>query len=141
MAQTIQQALSNAKLYTDDLVYRFVQLPSNAIIVAAGIVAEAGNPFSAMIVDKDEVTLMLPEVACEAFQNRLKLATISDITYRLITFDVVLEPTLIGFMAHITKALGESNISVMPYAAFSRDHIFVSEADYDKAISTLKSLQ
>jgi hypothetical protein len=141
MAQTIQQALSDAKLYSDDLVYRFIKLPPNAIIVAAGIVAESGNPFCTMLVDKNEVTLMLPEVACEAFQNRLKLATMSDIKYRLITFDVVLEPTLVGFMAHIAKALGESNISIMPYAAFSRDHIFVPETEFDKAISTLNSLQ
>ena len=141
MAQTIQQALSDAQLYSDDRVYRFIKLPPNAITVAAGIVAEAGNPFCAMLVDKDEVTLMLPEEACEAFQNRLKLATISEIKYRLITFDVILEPTMIGFMAYITKALAESNISVMPYAAFSRDHIFVAETDFDKAISTLKSLQ
>ena len=141
MAQTIQQALSNATLYSDEIIYRFVKLPSNAITVASGIIAEAGSPFCAMIVDKDEVTLMLPEEVCDSFPSRLKFATISDIQYRLITFDVILEPTLIGFMAHITKALGESNISVMPYAAFSRDHIFIAETDFDKALSTLKSLQ
>ena len=141
MDQTIQKAISDADLYTDDLLYRFIQLPSNAITVAAGIIAEAGNPFCALLVDKDEVTLMLPEEACNEFQNRLKLATISDIKYRLITFDVILEPTLIGFMAHITKALGESNISVMPFAAFSRDHIFVADINFEKALSTLKSLQ
>jgi len=141
MTQTIQQALSDATLYSDALTYRFIQLPSNAITVAAGIVAEAGQPFCAMIVDKDEVTLMLPEDAIDEFQNRLKLATISNIKYRLITFDVILEPTLIGFIAHITKALGESGISVMPYAAYSRDHIFVAEADFDKALSTLNSLK
>ncbi len=141
MAQTIQQALSDATLYSDELAYRFITMPPNAITVAAGIIAEAGHPFCAMIVDKDEVTLMLPESAYEEFQNRLKYATISDIKYRLITFDVVLEPTLIGFMAHITKALGESKISVMPYAAYSRDHIFVAEADFNNALSTLNSLQ
>ena len=108
MAQTIQQALSDVTLYSDDLIYRFVKLPANAITVAAGIVAEAGNPFCAMVVDKDEVTLMLPDETCEEFQSRLKFATLSDISYRLITFDVILEPTLVGFMAHITKALGES---------------------------------
>ena len=140
MAQTIQQALFDATLYSDALNYRFIKLPPNAITVAAGIVAEAGNPFFAMVVDKDEVTLMLPDEACEEFQSRLKLAIVSDIRYRLITFDVILEPTLIGFMAHITKALAESGISVMPYASFSRDHIFVAETDFDKALSTLNSL-
>ena len=141
MPQTVQQALSEANLYSDDLPYRFITLPANGITVAAGVVAEAGHPFCAMIVDKDEVTLMIPEEVCNEFQKRLKYAVVSETLYRLITFDVVLEPTLIGFMAQITKALAEANISVMPFAAYSRDHIFVAEADFELAISTLKSLQ
>lgn len=141
MPQTVKQALADAQLYSDDISYRFVTLPPNAITVAAGIVAEASVPFCALLVDKDEVTLMLPDDVCEAFPNRLKYGTISETLYRLITFDVVLEPTLIGFMAHVTKALAEANISVMPFAAYSRDHIFVAEADFDKAMSTLQTLQ
>lgn len=141
MSQTVEQALSDAQLYTDDVIYRFVTLPTNAITVAAGIIAEASVPFCALLVDKDEVTLMIPDDVCDAFSNRLKYGTISEITYRLITFDVVLEPTLIGFMAYITKALAEADISVMPFAAYSRDHLFVAEADIDKAMSILQSLQ
>ena len=141
MAQTVQQALTNAKLYSDELPYRFIALPSNAITVAAGIIAEASVPFSALLIDKDEVTLMIPDEVCDEFKNRLKYATVSDTIYRLITFDIVLESTLVGFMAHITQALADANISVMPFAAYSRDHIFVSEADYDKAVTTLKALQ
>jgi len=141
MSQTVQQALSEAKIYSDDLIYRFVQFPANAITVAAGIVAEASLPFTALIIDKDEVTLMLPNEVYEEFEKRFKFATINDIQYRLITFDVVLDPTLIGFMAHITHALADVDISVMPFAAYSRDHIFVAESDFDTAVTTLKSLQ
>jgi hypothetical protein len=141
MAQTIQDALTQADIYTDNRSYRFVQFPANGITVAAGIVAEASLPFTALLVDKDEVTLMLPQEVIDEFENRFKYATISDIDYRLITFDVVLEPTLIGFMAHITQALAGANISVMPFAAYSRDHIFVPAQDIDRAIQTLSSLQ
>lgn len=139
--QTVQQALSAATLFTDNQVYRFVQLPANGITVAAGILAEASLPFSTIIADKDEVTLMLPSEAYDEFQRRLKHAIVSNITYRLITFDVVLEPTLVGFMAHITEALAEAKISVLPFSAYSRDHLFVSEMDFDRAMSTLQALQ
>ena len=141
MPQTIADVLRTAKFITDNELYRLVKLPARAITLAAGIIAEIGNPFCVLIVDKDEVTLMLPDEATDEFQNRLKYATISPTNYRLITFDVVLEPTLVGFMAHITKALAEANISVMPFAAYSRDHIFVAEDDFDEALTTLQSLQ
>lgn len=141
MAQTIQQALQEASLYNDDLQYRFVQLPAKAITLAAGIIAEAGNPFMALLVDKDEVTLMIEQEDFEHFQKRLRDATMSDIVYRLITFDVELEPTLVGFMAHISTALAEAKISILPFAAYTRDHLFVAEADFDKAMTILKQLQ
>jgi hypothetical protein len=141
MAQTVQQALSDATLYSDDQIYQFIQLPANGITLAAGIIAEASLPFSTIIVDKDEVTLMLPNEAYDEFQRRLKHATVSNITYRLITFDVILEPTLVGFMAHITEALAEANISVLPFSAYSRDHLFVADTDFNRAMSTLQSLQ
>ena len=62
------------------------------------------------------------------------------IDYRLITFDdVVLDPNLVGFMAEITKVLASNgnNISVLTYAAYSTDHIFVANKDYTKATHIL----
>ncbi len=141
MAQTIQEVLSQAQIYSDEIIYRFVQFPANGITVASGIVAEASLPFTGLLIDKDEVTLMLPQEAYEEFERRFKYATVSDIEYRLITFDIVLEPTLVGFMAHITRALADADISVLPFSAYSRDHIFVATQDFEKAIDTLKALQ
>jgi len=141
MMQTVQDALSEATIYSDNILYCFAKFPANGITIASGIVAEASLPFTGLLIDKDEVTLMLPQEAYEEFKKRFKFATVSDISYRLITFDVVLEPTLVGFMARITQALADAGISVLPFAAYSRDHIFVAEADFEKAVTTLKSLQ
>ena len=141
MTQTVQQALQGARFYSDAQSYRLVQLPANSITVAAGIVAEVGMPFCALLVDQNEVTLMLPEADCQAFQNRLRFGTISSTVYRLITLDVALEPTLVGFMALISKTLAVAGISIMPFAAYSRDHIFVPAADFENALSALQTLQ
>lgn len=141
MAQTVEQALKDAPLYSDDYVYRFVKLPPNAITAAAGVIAQAGTPFSALLLDKDEVTLMIEDEDFEEFKKRLINHTVSDVRYRLITFDLELEPTLIGFIAHISRVLADANISLMPFAAFSRDHIFVNEDDFDKAMSLLENLK
>ncbi len=141
MPQTLEEALQNAVLYSDDYIYRFVKLPVNAITAAAGVIAQAGNPFSALLLDKDEVTLMIEDEDFHEFKKRLLDHEVSDIGYRLITFDIELEPTLIGFMAQVSTALASHNISLMPFAAYSRDHIFVNEADFDKAMTILENLK
>ena len=141
MRQTLQQALQNARFYSDGQLYQFVRLPANGITMAAGIVAEAGIPFCALLVDKDEVTLMLPQDVCQEFGRRLRHGTVSNAFYRLITLDVVLDAQLVGLMALISKALAEADISMMPFAAFSRDHVFVPAADFEKAVAALETLQ
>lgn len=138
---TVEEALKAATLYSDNQLYKFVKLPPNAITVAASIVAEAGIAYFALLVDKDEVTLMLPDDVLDVFSKRLIDAEISETHYRLITFDVVLEPTLVGFMAHISTALAQENISIMPFAAYSRDHLFVSDEQFDLAINILERLK
>ncbi|MBC7813669.1 MAG: ACT domain-containing protein [Burkholderiales bacterium] len=140
MPQTIEQALAAAKLYSDGQQYVLARLPLAAITAAAGVIAEMSEPFCALIVDKDEVTLLLPEVALADFARRLPGHTASPDKLRLITFDVVLEPTLVGFMARVTAALAAANVTVFPYAAFSRDHLFVPTTQYDSAIAALKKL-
>lgn len=141
MVQTVKQALKDAPLYSDDYIYRFVKLPINAITAAAGVIAQAGNPFSALLLDKDEVTLMIEDEDFEQFKKRLIDHEISSVKYRLITFDLELEPTLVGFMAYVSTSLADAGISLMPFAAYSRDHIFVDQDDFDKAISILEDLK
>jgi len=141
MAQTPLEILQQAELYSDEQLYNFIKLPANAIMLAAGIVAETGMPFCAMLVDKDEVTLMLPSEAADQFSKRLRDAEISSTMYRLITFDIELDPTLIGFIATVGTVLAEAGVSIMPFAAYSRDHIFVPEDQFDRAIKTLEALK
>lgn len=141
MSQTVEQALQAAQLYTDAIDYRLLHLPPNAMMAAAGVLAEIGEPFAALIVDKDEVTLVIPADAVEVFARRLRDHRLSDTTYRLITFDLELEPTLTGFMARIAAALATAQIPILPFAAFSRDHLLVPSAQFETAWTALKTLQ
>jgi hypothetical protein len=140
--QTIEDALSKGELFSDGLIYRFVKLPLKSAAKAATIVTSGkSNPFLGLLVDKDEVTLMLSDNDYQVHKSTLGEHEVGEFSYRLITFDVVLEPTLIGFMAYITKALAAAKISVMPFAAYSRDHIFVGVENYDKAMEVLNNLK
>lgn len=141
MAQTVESALKSATLYSDDLAYVMVSLPTAAVTAAAGVLAEISEPFTVMIVDKDEITLVLTEAEVNEFSRRLPGARMSDARYRLITFDVALEPTLVGFMAKVSTALAAAGVTLMPFAAFHRDHILVPADQYDQARAALKALQ
>ena len=141
MPQTIEQVLSTATFYTDDEDYILIKLAPNAITVAAGIVAQNGIPFNALIVDKDEVTLLIQSLALEDFVQRLREYEVAVMKYRLITIDVVLEPELIGFMACLTEALAAASIPILAYGAYSRDHLFVPVDKLDSALHTLENLK
>lgn len=141
MAQTVAQALQQAQLYTDDQLYRMIHLPPKGIMAAAGVLAQIGEPFGALIADKDEVTLILPADLVAEFADRLREHRASESTYRLITFDLELEPTLIGFMAHVAAALATAGVSIMPLAAFNRDHILVPADQFESAWNTLQRIK
>jgi hypothetical protein len=135
-----QTFFRQAPLYTDSVDYLILRLPARAITVAAGILAELSEPFGALVVDKDEVTLVIPAEVREDFQKRLLDASYSQ-NYRLITFDLVLPPDLTGFMAWVTGLLAEANIPLIPLGAYSRDHLLIPSAHFVEAWALLTKAQ
>lgn len=149
MADNIPEAFRNGTLYSDQETYKFLKLPATAassILQAMSKLPPQHNdvtPFQAFMVDKDEITVMLSSSQLDDLQKDIANIDyeVGPISYRLITFDVVLAPTLVGFMAVVTRALADAHISVLPFAAYSRDHIFVSEVNFEKARQVLESLK
>jgi len=141
MPQTVEQALQEMTIYTDNADYVMCKLHPRAIVVAAGIIAEIADPFSTLIIDKDEVTLIIRADISSEFGKRLPEDAISTIHYRLITFDLELEPDLIGFMAVISRTLANAQVTIMPFAAYSRDHILVPADQFDTAMQALNALK
>lgn len=141
MTQTLEQALASTGIISDGHDYRLLRLPSGAITLAAGIMAESGIPFCSAIADIDEMSLLLREDVVEEFAKRLRSAQISEQVYRQITFETQLQPTLVGFIAKISQALAEAGIPILAYAAYSRDHIFVPSEQFDAATQALAALQ
>lgn len=141
MPQTAAAALKQAILYTDGQDYILAKLPPKAITAAAGVVAQVGEPFCALIVDKDEVSVVLPEEAWDDFHQRMPGHVLSTYHYRLLTLDIELEPDVIGFMARISAALAGAGVSILPLAAYSRDHLMIRAEQLDLAVATLQTLQ
>jgi hypothetical protein len=136
---SLEEALRKALPTTDQQLYCIIHLPTTAITAAAGMVAQIGEPFLAMIADSHEVTLVAHADAHEAIQDRLPDAQVS-LDWRLITFDAVLDHSLTGFLANVATALGEATVSVFALSAYERDHILVPADQFEIAWDTLNKL-
>lgn len=141
MITSLDEALANLQLFTDRVAYSIIKLPHGAVIVAAGIVAEIGEPFMALIVDKYEITLIIPSEAIQDFSQRIPGYFASEKTYKLITLDIELDLSLVGFMSYISRALASEGISIYPLAAYSRDHILVPNDQFEQAMHILEKLK
>lgn len=137
---TIQELLKQADFYSDDEPYVIVKLPPTAITAAASIIAEISDPFCALVVDKDEVTLVLPHEAVTEFSSRLREVIVSEDRYRLITVDVVVPLDLFGFLAQLASTLAAQGIPVFVYASYRCDHLLVPESKFEAALASLKHL-
>jgi hypothetical protein len=135
----LSEALSQTVLYSDGMAYSLIHLPPQATTPAAGILAEIGQPFLALIVDKDEVSLILPTRNWQALAHRLPGAEATH-NLRLITLDVVLDHDLIGYLAHVSRVLAEAGIPILALSAYERDHILVPQEHFETAWTTLEAL-
>jgi len=60
--------------------------------------------------------------------------------YRLITFDIVLNLSLVGFLSIVSTALAESGVSIYALSTYLKDHILVKKGDAVKAVAVLNGL-
>ena len=60
--------------------------------------------------------------------------------YRLITFEIVLDLSVVGFLAAVSARLAEEGVSIYALSTFLRDHILVKGEDADRAAEALRRL-
>jgi hypothetical protein len=87
--------------------------------------------------DKFETTLLLDDVDFQTIRHAVRDAK-TERNFRLLTFDIELDFTVVGFLAEITRILAEAEISVVALSAFSRDHLLIKQVDLAKALKSLR---
>lgn len=111
---------------------------------AAGIMVDQlrgmEKPFTVVIIDEDEATLVSQHHVIERIVAWVSDAVISDVQFRLITFDMVFDFGVVGFMARVSAALAQAQVPIFPYAAYTTDHILVPATHYENAIAALEKL-
>jgi hypothetical protein len=92
-----------------------------------------------IFMDSHEVTLILDEIDLANMRPGLGGAKIER-GYRMLTFDIVLDLSVVGFMAEVSRILAEARVPIFPVSAYSRDHLFVRQTDLPTALKSLSGL-
>jgi hypothetical protein len=82
------------------------------------------------------------ETTCVVEESKLGSQTLLGFEgdWRMITFDMILPFSLVGFFALVSGALADAGISIFSLSAYSTDHVFVKNHDLEKAVKTLEKL-
>lgn len=86
--------------------------------------------------DKREVTLLLDETDWRTMRHAARDARVEG-GFRLITLDIGLDWSVVGYLAHVTSILADASIPVGALSAFSRDHLLIKQDDLGTALRTL----
>jgi hypothetical protein len=60
--------------------------------------------------------------------------------WRMITFDMVLPLSLVGFFAAVSGALAEAGVNIFTISAYTTDHVFVKGQKLATAVQALEKL-
>lgn len=60
--------------------------------------------------------------------------------WRMITFDMVLPLSLVGFFAAVSDALADAGVNIFTLSAYTTDHFFVKNQKLETAIKALEKL-
>ena len=93
--------------------------------------------FTSLTRDKDEITLITSEEEWTRMAPRFPTAQVLP-RRRMIAFDTVLDFTVVGFIAEISRALAEEGISILNTSTYKTDIVFVDEARFEPAVAACR---
>ena len=123
-------------LYLPETRYSVASLPLEHYGVAVACLPEAEG-FVSLTRDKEEITLIVAEETWHKIAPRFPGAVAQE-GRRLIRFDTVLDFSVVGFIAEISRALAEADISILSISTYRTDAVLVHESRFDDAINAIK---
>ena len=97
------------------------------------------DPFSSITIDSEEVSLILGEDDWERIKSSFSEYLVEG-PYGAITFDIVLDLSLVGYLSVVSAVLADAGVSIYAVSTYLRDHILVKSEDSEKAMRVLNEL-
>jgi len=123
-------------LYLPETRFAVVSLPLEHYGEAVACLSEVED-FVSLTRDKEEITLIIAEDVWRKLEPRFPGA-VAQGRRRLIRFDTVLDFSVVGFIAEISHALAEADISILSVSTYSTDAVLVHESRFDDAVTAIK---
>ena len=123
-------------LYLPETRYVVASLPLEHYGEAVDCLRDAEG-FVSLTRDKEEVTLVVAEDIWSKLAPRFSDAVAQE-RRRLIRFDTVLDFSVVGFIAEISNALAEADISILSISTYRTDAVLVHESRFDDAVNAIK---
>lgn len=123
-------------LYLPETRYAVASLPLEHYGEAVDCLRDAEG-FVSLTRDKEEITLVVAEDIWSKLAPRFPGAVAQE-RRRLIRFDTVLDFSVVGFIAEISNALAEADISILSISTYRTDAVLVHELRFDDAVNAIK---
>ncbi len=124
------------QLYTPETRYVVASLPLLQFRQALLAVHDLDD-FVSVTRDKAEVTLIVAQEAWLAMAANFPGAKVEG-DRRMIRFDTVLDFSVVGFIAEISRALAEEDISILSISTYLTDAVLVHDSRFADALQAVK---
>ena len=132
--ELIKKASVNVAAGTFSLV-RLEQAAFARLLAASELSPRLDAPFM-IFSDGREVTLLLDQQDLQHMRPGLGDAKLEN-DFRLLSFDIEMDFTVVGFIAEISAIMASANIPIVALSSFSTDHLLVKQTDLANALKAL----
>lgn len=114
-------------------------LPVESLAAAGEWLSGCGWGFAALVLERDEVALTLPESAWLGSPLRGRaLAEAGPL--RALSFDLDLDLELVGFLLPAVERLAAAGVAIIPQCGYLKDHLLVREEKLADAVRAIEEL-
>jgi hypothetical protein len=124
------------KLYLPNTVYAAASIPLGYYDEVVDCLHDIKD-FVSLTRDKEEISLIVAEDIWRELAPRFPEARVQG-QRRMIRFDTVLDFSVVGFIAEVSRALAEADISILSLSTYATDAVFVHESRIDDAVVAVK---
>ena len=136
--ENIMKLLAETKILVHPEAFTLVSIDRREEVEARRLLRDL-EAFSSVTFDAAEVSLVVKADDWEGLRDSFSRFE-EEGPYRLITFDIVLDLSVVGFLAVVSARLAEAGVSIYALSTFLRDHILVKAEDCETAERVLKQL-
>jgi hypothetical protein len=138
ISEKIRHILANSTLreHPDD--YSLVMIDVDEQEMARELLKNL-KPYSSITFTTEETSVVLRSSDWKRLRDNFGKYD-EESPYRLITFDIVLDLSLVGYFSVLASVLAENGISIYAISTYLKDHILVKKEDIESALQVLQRL-